>query len=319
MSAPEPNSRPLVSVVICSHNPRSDYLQLTVDGLRAQTLGIEKWELLLVDNASAEPIEPRFDLSWHPRARCVVESTVGLTHARVRGIRETEADILVFVDDDNVLAPDYLETALDLGHGHVFLGAWGGKSVGIYETDPPDFCLHHAHMLAVRDVGEDYWSNTTEDFRSVPCGAGMCVRRAVVELWLADLENRSAAFKLGRSGKNLGACEDGHLALMSGQLGLGTGVFSRLCLHHLIPKERMTLEYFIRLAAGHAYSFNMLRHLLGQQPLQDSRSFPERMLDLYRRRRMPAADRAIEEAMKKARAESVRDLAAMAANEASCL
>jgi glycosyltransferase involved in cell wall biosynthesis len=269
---------------------------------------------VVVDNASTKPVAAAIDLSWHPNGRCVVESALGLTRARVRGVRATTAPLLVFVDDDNILAPDYLANAVEIGSSHPFLGAWGGSSIGVYEVPPPDFVLRNAHMLAVRDVPSDFWSNTKEDFRSVPCGAGMCIRRSVIELWLEDLVSRPDALRLGRAGANLGACEDGHLALMSAKLGLGTGVFVALSLQHLIPKERMTREYFTRLAAGHAYSYNMLRHLLGQGPLQDSQSFCERMLDLYRQRRMPPADRAIEKAMREARAESVRDLAAMAAN-----
>jgi hypothetical protein len=37
---------------------------------------------------------------------------VVLTPARLRGIRESRADILVFGDDDNVLATDYLQRTL---------------------------------------------------------------------------------------------------------------------------------------------------------------------------------------------------------------
>ena len=163
-------------------------------------------------------------------------------------------------------------------------------------------------MLAIRDVPHDYWSNTTEDFRSVPCGAGMCIRRPVAEAWVADVRARPAALKLGRIGKNLGACEDGHLALLSGKFGLGTGVFRRLALDHLIPPERTTLEYFTRLAAGHAYSYNLLRHLLGQPVWHDRQSGFERFVTRYRRWRATPAQRAIEIAMERARADSVRDL-----------
>ena len=39
---------------------------------------------------------------------------LGLTPARLRGIRESRGELLVFVDDDNVLERDYLEVALAL-------------------------------------------------------------------------------------------------------------------------------------------------------------------------------------------------------------
>jgi glycosyltransferase involved in cell wall biosynthesis len=304
-------SLPSISVVICSHNPRADYLRRTLGGLKAQTLPIDRWEMVIVDNASDDPIAPGIDLSWHPRGSCVQESALGLTHARVRGARETIAPVVVFVDDDNILAPDYLDKALEIGEEYPFLGAWGGKIVGVYEVPPPDFCLRYAHMLAIRDVPRDYWSNTREDFNAVPCGAGMCIRRAVVDRWLQDLAARPEALKLGRAGSSLGACEDGHLALMSGELGLGTGVFRRLSLQHLIPPKRMTRDYFVRLAAGHAYSFNVLRRLLGQPLRKDRKSWSERLFECYRAWHMPRVDQEIQRAMTRARAESVRDLAGL--------
>ena len=97
-----------ISVIICTRNPREDYLRRTLDALKAQSLPKDQWELLVVDNASDAPLAGRFDLSWHPNARHVREEKVGLTHARLHGIAASQADLLVFVDDDNVLRPDYL-------------------------------------------------------------------------------------------------------------------------------------------------------------------------------------------------------------------
>lgn len=299
-----------LSVIICTHNPRVDYLARTLEGLRLQSFPADQWELIVVDNASAEPVAAGIDLSWHPHGRCVVEPSLGLTHARVRGSLETTAPIIVFVDDDNVLATDYLEKALEIGAKYPFLGAWGGSIVGVYEMPPPDYVLRYSHMLAIRNVPRDYWSNTREDFHAVPCGAGMCIRREVVDAWLQDLATRPDGLNLDRVGSRLGSCGDSHLALMSGQLGLGTGVFTRLSLQHLIPAERMTPDYLIRIAAGLVYSGNLMRHVLGQ-PLHKNHkgSWSERIFELYRFWHWPRIDREIERASRRARDESVRDLA----------
>src|SRR5262245_3180408 len=97
------------SVVICTHNPRLDYLRRALDGLKAQALPRDRWELLVVDNASDTAPVAAADLAWHPRAAVVREDVLGLTAARVRGIAATNGDLVVFVDDDNIVAPDYLE------------------------------------------------------------------------------------------------------------------------------------------------------------------------------------------------------------------
>lgn len=39
-----------ISVIICTHNPRSDYFEKVLNALKAQTLSTAQWELLLVDN-----------------------------------------------------------------------------------------------------------------------------------------------------------------------------------------------------------------------------------------------------------------------------
>ena len=93
---------PLLSVIICTHNPYEDYSRRVLKALDLQTLCKDHWELLLIDNASAEPLSEKNDLSWPPpNAWHVREEELGLTPARLRGIRETCADILVFVDDIN--------------------------------------------------------------------------------------------------------------------------------------------------------------------------------------------------------------------------
>ena len=45
-----------LSVIICTHNPRLDYLGRVLDALREQTLGKEQWELVVVDNASTSSL-----------------------------------------------------------------------------------------------------------------------------------------------------------------------------------------------------------------------------------------------------------------------
>src|SRR4051812_20424680 len=98
-----------VSVIICAHAPDAGRLRRTLDGLRTQTLPADQWETLLVDNASAPPIEQTDFAETAPaNIRLVREPKLGLTFARCRGFTDARAPLCVLVDDDNVLAPDYL-------------------------------------------------------------------------------------------------------------------------------------------------------------------------------------------------------------------
>ena len=103
MSSQSTNTMLDASVIICTHNPRSDYFARVLDALRNQTLLFNKWELLIVDNASRIPLSSTCDISWHPTARHILERELGVAYARRLGIQEASADLIVFDDDDNVL------------------------------------------------------------------------------------------------------------------------------------------------------------------------------------------------------------------------
>ena len=60
---------PAVSVLISTHSPHEGRLKRTLQGLRAQTIPLGRWELVLVDNATPDPGRCQtFDLAWHPNA-----------------------------------------------------------------------------------------------------------------------------------------------------------------------------------------------------------------------------------------------------------
>ena len=120
----------MISVIICTHNPREDFLRRTLAALRAQTLPTTRWELLLIDNASEKSLSALWDLSWQPNARHLRENELGLTPARLCGIREAKGELLVFVDDDNILASDYLAATAELFSKRADLGVASGRSWG---------------------------------------------------------------------------------------------------------------------------------------------------------------------------------------------
>jgi glycosyltransferase involved in cell wall biosynthesis len=258
-----------ISVILCTHNPREEFLRRVLDGLRAQTLLPDHWELLLIDNGSEPPLSKRFDLSWHPRARHIRENELGLTPARLRGIKESAAEILVFVDDDTVLAANYLEEALRVGTQWSFVGMWGGSVVPEYETPLPGWVGTEVWRLTVVEIKEDVWSNLREGYATVPVGAGMCVRKNVCRRFVERCHINKNNLALGRRGAGLGGYEDVEMAHCAYDLGLGTGRSTRLRLTHLIPAGRLTLDYFVRHAEGDAASmmlFRALRNLPVKKP-----------------------------------------------------
>ena len=92
------------SVVICTRNPRVNYLSRVLTSLREQTLPVTDWELLLVDNGSEHPLVDLVDClsGGSPASRFSHEPELGLTPARSESCRGSRRAILLFVDDDNV-------------------------------------------------------------------------------------------------------------------------------------------------------------------------------------------------------------------------
>ena len=297
--------KPKISVIICTHNPRRDYLDKVLQALQSQTLSVEQWELLLVDNASDEPLSSEIDLSWHSNSRHIREEQLGLTPARLRRIKEAEAETLVFVDDDNVLDLDYLEVALDISKSWSILGAWGGQIRPEFEETPPDWTKPYWDRLAIKEFDRDMWSNLGE---AIPYGAGMCVRKIVAEKYAKLLHDNPSRLKLDRKGKLLFSAGDLDLALTSREFNLGTGLFVRLRMAHLMPAYRLEEEYLVRLIEGNSYSCTMLHYFQGKTIESLNLSWARKLLESYRIWRMEPRKRRFYKAWKRGKVLGIKEI-----------
>ena len=242
---------PKISVIICTHDPREDYLAATLEALRKQTLPLGEWEFLLVDNRSTPPLSERIALGWHPNGRHVREEKIGLSNARICGLKAARADLVIFADDDNLLAPDYLANALQIATEWPHLGVWGCHIDGRFEEEPPAWVKTFAYHLAVRECPQPVWASYVDD-RNVPYGAGMCLRSSVGRAYITKSETDPLCTKLDRIGKGMGAAGDHDICHSAHDLGLGIGRFPALRMIHLIPTGRMQPDYFVKLVRGNA-------------------------------------------------------------------
>jgi len=242
---------------------------------------MEQWELLLIDNASVQPLCEKVDLNWHSNARHIREDELGLTLARLRGIQEAQTEVLVFVDDDNVLDSDYLEIVLQISKEWPILGAWGGQAAPEFEEQPPEWTKPLWGKLAIREFDQDKWSNLINQDETTPYGAGLCIRKIVALKYSELIRNDPKRSKLGRTGKSLSACEDIDLAYTACDLGFGTGIFSGLKLTHLIPPNRLQEDYLLKLIEGLTYSVTILDSFRGK--IQPRYSWKAKLLNYFRR------------------------------------
>lgn len=200
-------------------------------------------------------------------ARVVREEKVGLTPARLRAIRETSSDLLLFIDDDNVLAPDYLEKLLEIAGKFPELGCLGaGRLEPEFEEEPAPEFRPHLPMLALRTVERATWAKEPTNEMLIPWGAGMAVRRPVAKRYAEVVTSCPVRMHLDRAGGQLLSGGDNEFSHIAAEMGHGHGIFPELRITHLISKERVQPEYLFRLAEGHAYSHAFLQRLHGGQP-----------------------------------------------------
>ncbi len=262
----------MIEVVICTHNPRRDNLSATLQALREQTLRYSDWRLTVIDNASLDPLTvDKLGGGWQPHFRVIREEQLGLTHARLRAIAECEGEIIVWSDDDNLLAPDYLIVAVEFMKSHPHVGLAGGRSLPQYEETPAGWYTPDLAPLGCRDLGaERIWTTATAEPdcypHAAPIGAGMIARRAALMPWVKNVQKDVRRLALGRTGKALTSGEDNDINLTALRHGWDLAYVPELSLIHLIPPGRLTLEYQQRLARASFRDFVTVLDLHGIRP-----------------------------------------------------
>jgi hypothetical protein len=176
----------------------------------------------------------------------------------------------VFADDDNVLAPGFLEQVLDIHDRYPNLGTFGaGNLEAEFEIEPPPEIRPRLNLLAVRAVAEARWSNNVKDAESIPWGAGLCVRRDVADAYeiLIEALGLDVTAVLGRRGQELFSGEDDVFSWVAASVGCGFGIFPELRLTHVIPAGRLSRRYLLRLIHDHAFSHSVRQYMLaGTEP-----------------------------------------------------
>lgn len=237
-----------LSVIIPTYNPDKKRLEQTLAGLKNQTLDLNEWELIIIDNNSSNNFQHQHDIYWHPFACVVNENRQGLTYARLRGVNESKGEAIVMVDDDNILNSNYLEEVLNIFDQSQHIGAIGGKSVPLFETTPPRWLSEFYGSLALRDLGEHIltakWNYIYPE--AAPIGAGMCVRRKALDTYIRKITLGQNNIS-DRTATSLSSGGDNDIVLEILKSGWMVGYFPQLQLQHIIPQRRMAVNYLARL------------------------------------------------------------------------
>jgi glycosyltransferase involved in cell wall biosynthesis len=260
------STRPYISVCICTFNG-ADRIGLVLEALGRQTDQSSGWDVLVVDNASRDDtdgaVRAAFAAHLPQRGRLVREEQAGLMHARRKATQEARGEMVVFLDDDNIPAPDYIERLGEILLAHPRAGVLGGRVEAEWLGEPTPLGRAVASFaLAVCDRGDQPFAY--RDVTGGPAGAGMVVSRALLR---TIFEEASLASRVtGRNASGFGGGEDTAIVVRAHQLGYDVRYEPSLVVRHRIPAARTAPAYLLKLYEGIGRGQASLR------PLYDARA-----------------------------------------------
>ncbi len=230
----------MISVVVCTFNRCRTLDRMLHSYFDQEGLDSIDHELIVVDNNSDDDTRPTaLKYSGAPWFRYVHEPRQGLSAARNRGIEESHGDILAFLDDDVLVSPHWLQHLVQC-YRETSATVVGGRANLLLEDERPSwFGPIFQSLLSEVDFGPQR--------REIPTGVG---------LWGVNLSFKKAALegvggfdeRLGRRGAQLLGGEE--MAVLERLASQPARIVYEpaACVLHIIGKERLTWEYFVRLA-----------------------------------------------------------------------
>ena len=256
-------------MLICAYTmDRIEVLAQAIESVRAQRT--PAYEIVLAIDHSPELLA-ECERRW-PDLRLVENGEEqGLSGARNSGVAACGGEVVAFLDDDAVAAPDWLTRLAEAYRDPAVLGAGGAVHPAWVEGKPrwfpPEFdwvvgCTHSGMPSQVAPV------------RNL-VGANMSLRRREL------IEVGGFRHELGRVGTIPAGCEETDLCIRIGQRWPEAKIVydPAAAVDHFVPANRGTRAYFTSRCRGEGRSKAVLAGLVGSQSgLEAERSYVRRTL-----------------------------------------
>lgn len=170
-----------ISVILCCYNS-SNKLEPTLQALALQQLPMDlPCEIVLVDNASTDDTTARSIRIWQTLGSpyplvTVSETQPGLTYARKKGLHTATFPIVVFCDDDNRLAANYLHTAWQIMQENPEIGILGGYATPVSDQPLPEWFTTYQAYYA---LGVQALNSGEVSADKIIWGAGIMLRKSM--------------------------------------------------------------------------------------------------------------------------------------------
>ena len=262
-----------ISVVIPTLNGATGYLRDVLDALRQQTdTDNISWEVLVVDNNSTDntaKLVKEYQKDWSNRypLRYASETKQGASRARQKGVDKARGHLIALIDDDNVIAHNWISEAYNFSLDHSAAGAWGGQIGGECEVKLPKNFNRIACLLAIVDRGPKAYRY--EPCKVLPPTAGLVVRQ---NAWCETVP-RQTVLNYQRSANHdsfIGRSEDMEILRYMQKGGWEIWHNPRMQMVHIIPNCRLEKEYLVKIchfAGISKFPVRMLSFRRWQKPL----------------------------------------------------
>jgi glycosyltransferase involved in cell wall biosynthesis len=266
----------MLDLCICTHNPRLPILSLCLGAIETQ-ISPPPFRILLVDNASQPPLTESLLGGLRQRGiptALIREQRLGLTAARLAALQQTSGEWLVFIDDDNVIDPNFLQLGSEFALAHPEVGAFGGRISLAPKIKVPEWMAPLLGGMGVKEEGDKVLINSTMEWGPHdPPGAGLWVRRVLLERFGDRAHANPVVFELGRRGNGLAYCEDALIVKGARDLGFYNAYVPTLRVTHYLKAERFTFCHAIRSLIGYGRSHALYERIMAlggdQLPTRD--------------------------------------------------
>jgi glucosyl-dolichyl phosphate glucuronosyltransferase len=231
-----------ISVVLCTYN-RCEMLEPALDSLADSTLpAAVEWEILVVDNNSSDrtrSVVERFCKRYPGRFRYLFESRPGKSFALNTGIRNSQGDVIAFMDDDAVVDATWLQNLTAPLDNPTWAGV-GGRTIPMGAFAPPNWlCLESQYALA--PIGGFDLGPVARELDEAPIGNNMAYRRVMFEKYggfRTDLGPRGTS-------RDPQKCEDSEFGCRLLAAGERLRYEPSAVVHHSVSESRLQKKYFL--------------------------------------------------------------------------
>ncbi len=225
-----------MSIVICTYN-RADLLTQVLDDLLAQMETNDDYEVIVVDNNSTDQTRELVGSFERKsgRVKYVLETSLGLSHARNRGFKESSGEYVAYIDDDCRVPETWVNEALEVTVSRK-APVFGGPYFPFYISSRPKWYLDKYGTKKIGDSSK--WLNDGE-FLS---GGNIVVRKDILEA-IGGFDEA-----LGVAGQKLlvGEETDFQQRFRSKYSEARIYYEPKLLVYHLVRPQKMSLRWITR-------------------------------------------------------------------------